>query len=467
MSGPTQKFQHRFALFTSNGYHYTLAVYNDTHTISDTDDSAGTPDNRAQLGDIFPDYFSGTRLSNGAVINLKYFGRVANGLVGRDLNSQNLYLYTNTDYQDGTKFRIGTEFKYSDTSDGTTQWSITCYASGTLIRTSRGDMAVEALAVGDLAVTASGEARPIRWIGHRTVETRRHPEPASAYPVRIAAHAFGDGRPARDLLVSPAHAIAVDVLGEVLIPACRLINGTTITQEAVERVTYWHIELDSHDILLAEGLPAESYLDCGNRRFFAEADITDLDAFPDARPDGTRSFCRPFHEDGPVVDLVRVRLRDRAEALGWRIETAPMADLHLLAGDRVVRPDVEGLTARFVLPAETSDLRLVSRTSVPAHVLPGAGDARRLGVSLAALAVDDGLGAVHAIALDDPRLEAGFHPLDGDGTATWRWTDGAALLPASLWQGCRGTVFLRVTLAGPALPRWVAPPETVEARREA
>jgi hypothetical protein len=464
MSGPTQKFQHRFALSTSNGYHYTNQAYNDPHRVTDANDSS---DNQSQLGDIFPDYFTGTRVSNDQVINLKYFGRTANGFVGRDTVSQKLYLYTDTNYANGSKFKIGTEFVYSDPSDTSTQYTLTCYVGGTLIRTSRGDVAVEALQVGDLAVTASGEARPIRWIGHRTVETRRHPEPASAYPVRIAAHAFGDGRPARDLLVSPAHAIAVDVLGEVLIPACRLINGTTITQEAVERVTYWHIELDSHDILLAEGLPAESYLDCGNRRFFAEADITDFGASPDARPDGTRSFCRPFHEDGPMVDLVRVRLRDRAEALGWRIEAAPMADLHLVAGDQVVRPDVEGLTARFVLPAETSDLRLVSRTSVPAHVLPGAGDARRLGVSLAALAVDDGLGAVRAIALDDPRLEAGFHPLDADGTATWRWTDGAALLPAALWQGCRGTVFLRVTLAGPALPRWVAPPETVEARREA
>ncbi len=35
-------------------------------------------------------------------------------------------------------------------------------------------------------------------------------------------------------------------------------------------VTYWHVELDAHDILLAEGLPAESYLDWGDRPFFTE-----------------------------------------------------------------------------------------------------------------------------------------------------------------------------------------------------
>ena len=44
-----------------------------------------------------------------------------------------------------------------------------------------------------------------------------------------------------------------------------LVNGTTITQVEVDEVTYWHVELDSHDVILAEGPPAESYLEMGNR----------------------------------------------------------------------------------------------------------------------------------------------------------------------------------------------------------
>ena len=86
--------------------------------------------------------------------------------------------------------------------------------------------------------------------------------------MRIAAHAFAENRPARDLVVSPGHSIAVDLLGEVLIPASSLINGTTIRQESAERVTYWHVELESHDLLVTENLPTESYLDMGNRGFF-------------------------------------------------------------------------------------------------------------------------------------------------------------------------------------------------------
>jgi hypothetical protein len=276
--------------------------------------------------------------------------------------------------------------------------------------------------------------------------------------VRIAAHAFGKSRPARDLFVSPAHAIAVDVLGDVLIPACRLINGTTITQVDVETITYWHVELDSHDILLAEGLPAESYLDCGNRRFFANADAIDLMAVPDSRPEGPLPFCRPFHEGGPVIELVRARLEDRAMALGWRKVEETFAGLHVVADGRVIRPDVMGLAARFIVPADALDVRLVSATSIPAHVVPGSSDDRQLGVALAALTIDDGLSDAKTVALDDARLGDGFHAFD-DGT---RWTDGSASLPAALWDGCKGSFFLRVTLAGPALARWVAPRETAD-----
>ncbi len=137
---------------------------------------------------------------------------------------------------------------------------------------------MEHLAVGDVAVTASGQHRPIRWLGSRLTHCRNHPRPHEARPVRVSAHAFGENRPARDLRVSPGHAICLDLLGEVLISASALVNGTTIIQEDVDSVTYWHVELDSHDLLLAENMPAESYLDMGNRAFFAEGNVVDLEA---------------------------------------------------------------------------------------------------------------------------------------------------------------------------------------------
>ena len=330
-----------------------------------------------------------------------------------------------------------------------------CYAGGTRIRTVRGDIAVEDLVVGDLAVTASGEPRPIRWLGQRTIPCQGR---ADRLPVRIAAHAFGPDRPVRDLRVSPGHALCLDLLGEVLVPAGSLVNGTTLTQDPVERVTYWHVELEEHDILLAENLPAESYCDVGNRAFFAGAPTVDLTLGPDAPSgSGAAAFCRPLHADGPLVDFVRLRLRERAEAAGWALVDAVPGDLHLVADGVTIRPAMDGLTARLVLPADARDVYLVSPTGVPVHVDAASGDRRRLGLVLTGLAVMDPIGGTRDIALDDARLGAGFHPVEGEGAVVWRWTDGAALLPASLWAGCPGPVHLQVTLAGAGVPRWVGP----------
>ncbi len=348
----------------------------------------------------------------------------------------------------------------SDGSGGTDV--MVCYASGTRIRTARGDVAVEHLRVGDLAVTSTGAHRPIRWLGHRAVDCRQHPRPHETMPVRIAAHAFGPNKPARDLLVSPGHALCIDLLGEVLIPAIALVNGTTITQEEVDAVTYWHVELDGHDILLAENMAAESYLDMGNRGFFAEAGVVALDASPDEGPLDASArthadFCRPFHEDGPLVAAVRARLRARALSLGWSLDASdPFAGLHLIVDGARVEPAARGLAVRFAVPAGARAVWLVSATSRPCEVT-GSPDGRDLGVNIAGLVIDDGFAPPRAVDLADPLLCVGFHSLE-DGAR--RWTAGRARLPAALWAGHEGAsdgFFLRVDLAGAALPRWVAP----------
>jgi hypothetical protein len=98
----------------------------------------------------------------------------------------------------------------------------------------------------------------VTWVGRREVDCADHAQPRKVWPVRVEAGAFGPGRPHSDLFLSPDHAVFV---GEVLIPVRCLINGSTITQVNVDHVTYHHIELAAHNVLLAEGLPAESFLD--------------------------------------------------------------------------------------------------------------------------------------------------------------------------------------------------------------
>ena len=98
--------------------------------------------------------------------------------------------------------------------------------------------------------------------------------------MRVRAGAFGDGQPRRDLWLSPGHNIAFE---GALIAACRLINGRSVGQIDQDHIEYWHVELDAHDVIYADGLPAESYLDTGNRTAFANGGAF-IEAHPDFRP---------------------------------------------------------------------------------------------------------------------------------------------------------------------------------------
>jgi Hint domain len=142
---------------------------------------------------------------------------------------------------------------------------IACFAAGTRITTPKGAVAVERLCAQQLLVAGFGGQQRISWIGRRRVDCRRHPNPDSVMPVRIAAHAFGLGRPKRPILLSPDHSVFIE---GVLIPIKFLVNGHTITQIEVDSITYYHVELPRHDVVLAEGLPVESYLETGGRGSF-------------------------------------------------------------------------------------------------------------------------------------------------------------------------------------------------------
>jgi hypothetical protein len=318
--------------------------------------------------------------------------------------------------------------------------SIPCYVRGTTILTPTGYMPVEMLQPGDAVLTASGQARPIRWIGCRAVDLRRHPAPHRVRPIRIRAGALADGVPHRDLLVSPGHAMALD--GH-LFRAEHLANGATILQEEWPGVEYFHVELASHDILLAEGAPAESYLDDGNRHMFGGA-VTALHPVFEARQ--AAATCLPFAAGQAAVQPVLDRLRARAEALGWRLTDTP--DLHLLADGRVLRPSLANPRLyHFHLPGGLSSLRLRSAHFRPCVMEPGSADERVLGVALRRLLLST-RGTECDVPLSHAALFAGFHPPERDGGGQWRWTDGdadlgAALLPLLPAEGARLTLYLR------------------------
>jgi hypothetical protein len=126
-----------------------------------------------------------------------------------------------------------------------------------------------------------------------------------------------------DLYLSPDHAIYVD---NVLIPAKYLLNGTTVRQMRVPSVTYYHLELAAHDVVLAEALPAETFLDTGNRSAFANV-AGAVDLFPDFGRSSNSlrweaSAYAPLCVTGPIIDATRAHLAARArEFRGTRSAT--------------------------------------------------------------------------------------------------------------------------------------------------
>jgi hypothetical protein len=286
-----------------------------------------------------------------------------------------------------------------------------CFLQGTRVLTARGEVPVEALAVGDIVPTLIGSrlAR-IRWIGHRRVACRRHPKPGEVQPIRIEAGAFGPGTPCRELFLSPDHAVYVE---NALIPIRYLINGSSIAQLDRAEATYWHVELDTHNVLLAEGLPVESYLDTGNRGAFGGAAIQ---LHPDfALRVWETEACAQLVTTGPVLAAARRRLLKRAIGLGHVLTTDP--DLRLLVAGRVLRPQTTGQRHVFHLPPQASQGRLLSRITVPAHINPDSADYRPLGVAVAGLWLD---------GRDVPTQSR--HGGWRDAEPGWQWTDGDAAL---------------------------------------
>jgi hypothetical protein len=188
--------------------------------------------------------------------------------------------------------------------------TVECFAKGTHIGTVGGEVLIEDLAVGDLIAAHFARQAKVKWIGQRTIDCRHHPHPEKVWPIQIRANAFGQGMPKRDLCLSPGHAILVD---HVLVPVGLLVDGVSIIQRQTTKLSYFHIELEAHDAIYAEGLLAESYLDVGDRRrFFGQRDVYGLFDNPDAIHDLAQwrdAFaCAPLVLSGPPIVAARKTL---------------------------------------------------------------------------------------------------------------------------------------------------------------
>ncbi len=331
----------------------------------------------------------------------------------------------------------GQIFINSSTNDvvtNNTTVSPPCFLAGTRIATPRGEVPVEQLVAGDTLSTNSGAAQPIVWIGTgRVLATRGRRNAAT--PVIVRKGAIADNVPYRDLRMTKGHSLFID---GALIPVEYLINHRTILfDDHAQEVSIYHIELAAHDVLIADGAPAESYRDDGNRWLFQNGN---LGWEQEAKPP-----CAPVLTGGSLVDAVWRRLLERA---GPR-KAVPLTDepdLHLMVGgERVDAIERREDTYVFRLTTKPRSVRLISRAAAPQE-LGLARDPRVLGVALRRLVLVQARRQ-QVIEADASTLADGFYPFEPEDGI--RWTDGDATIPAELFSGMvgRGMLILHLGAA--------------------
>lgn len=205
-------------------------------------------------------------------------------------------------------FNNGLTFKGTLTLDNP---DTVCFLKGTHILTRTGYCPVESLAEGDEIKTLNHGWQPVRWVGHREIQPRPHGGFAiTDLPIRIARDAFGAGLglPARDLWVSPDHAV---FFRDHLIPAKHLVNGATIARDSsIENIVYYHVLLNRHSVIFSEALPTESYVPSENQDFFENVEDIPAELANDisCQIGPMMNDCYPRVTSGPVIESARAFL---------------------------------------------------------------------------------------------------------------------------------------------------------------
>jgi hypothetical protein len=320
-----------------------------------------------------------------------------------------------------------------------------CFARGTRILTPSGYIKIENLKPGDLVATVAGGVRAVRWMGRRTIDLQTHNRPNAVWPICITANALEDGVPVRDLFLSPDHAL---LLRGKLVPVKLLVNGATIRRDRnCLAVTYYHVELDRHDVVIAENLAAETYIDTGNRGMFESSS---------GKPWANPAFGRGKQWDafayaelclsGPILRDIRTGIFNRMLAMGYLLKTSH--DVSLLVDGRAIARSfgVTSFPCFRLEPGHSGIVAIRSASFVPAELSGGAtfeDDWRSLGVAIRRIKL--GLRSVSVAEI----ARSGFYPRGAHDVADW--TDGNGVISVA-----SDTTIIGLNIS--ALPRvWQAP----------
>lgn len=356
----------------------------------------------------------------------------------------------------------------------------TCFLAGSLIDTPEGPRKVEDLKRGDMILTydpATGQTlpQPITWTGKDQVQINTSlPMDMAGYPVRIKKDALADGIPSSDLLITAEHCLFLE--GR-FVPARMIVNGRSIYFDTADhapsgtkrthgsRYDIFHIETETHSIIVSNGVLTESYLDTGNRHGFLQngqnpnKNVIDYDF--SAKPlswqndaaaplDTTQDFVAPLHHN----------LLERADALQFPIQHSYKAEavsddpaFQLITDKGTVLHEQRMTNGYkiFSIPAGTEHLVLTSRTGRPYDIHgPFVDDRRPLGLLVGEiLYFHSGQSITVDAHLTNETLD-GWFDLEQEAM---RWTDGAAMLPlpSSTYENISGMGLLaiKVLASGP------------------
>ncbi|CAI3952427.1 Hint domain-containing protein [Commensalibacter papalotli (ex Botero et al. 2024)] len=342
----------------------------------------------------------------------------------------------------------------TDGSGGVAYYLSVCFNQGTLIQTIDGVKAVEALRRGDLVKTKGG-ARAVSWVGHKTKETGTSSRKED-FLVLIKKDALADNVPSRDLRVTGEHCLYLE---DKLVPARMLVNGRSIVYDfETTSYTIWHVECAAHQVIFAENVAVESYLDTGNRYTFEGCDnVMPLKNAQKWYSEAVADLCTNVSFVEPIWNRINQRAVDMNVAAP--VETRdddiqPNIYLCIDNGQEIYPVDVQDQVYTFVLDKPTDFVSIMSYVASPEDVYGSFVDDRReLGIAV---------GCIQMISADGRKVnidhhlsngkEVGWYDLEGQGVQ-YRWTKGCAYLPLNVDVSVDQKYTLRVQVIS-TLPKY-------------
>lgn len=337
--------------------------------------------------------------------------------------------------------------------------STACFLANSMILTSKGYIPVEKIKIGDDVITyEQNEAcrRKVIWIGQKQVVVKsRFSEDDAGYPVRILKDAISDQVPYKDMLITAEHCL---FMNNHFIPVRMLVNGQSIYYDhSIRNYHYYHLKLEKHSIIEADGVLTESFLDTGNHYNFYMNDLV-KDFSKNNLQTWSKDAAAPLGVERNLVEPIYHRLTERARKLGYLSRSsmykifAKQSGLHLVTdqGQKLeIALQVKNKVI-FKIPAQVQSLHIVSRTSRPSDVIgPFVDDRRDLGILIGKITFVEGN---HCSEINTHLISEYLSGWFSQENTSCRWTKGKAYLPLerpiSSSHKC-GTLIIELISAGP------------------